>query len=137
MEVKVCRNCKKLFQDITGAQICSKCKQAEEEMFQKVKDYLRDHPGANMYEVNQETGVSSALIEKFLRQGRLQVSMDSPIGLTCERCGRKITTGRYCNGCKHEVSDELNEAKKMLGASEKSVSDSGPKMRYLQSGKIK
>ena len=69
MEVKVCRGCKKIFQYIAGPELCPKCKQSEEEMFQKVKEYLRKHPGANMYEVNQDTGVSATLIDKFLCQG--------------------------------------------------------------------
>lgn len=137
MDVKVCRSCKKMFQYIAGPELCPKCRQAEEEMFQKVKEYLREHPGANMYEVNQETEVSATLIEKFLRQGRLQVASDSPIGLTCERCGKKITTGRFCNDCKSEVANQLNEVKKMLVSPEKYDKDTGPKMRYLQSDKIK
>ena len=137
MEIKICRSCKKMFQHITGPELCPKCKQAEEEMFQNVKEYLREHPGANMYEVNQETGVSATLIEKFLRQGRLQVATDSPIGLNCERCGRKITTGRFCNSCKNEVTNELNEAKRMLAGPGKNNSDTGPKMRYLKSDNIK
>ena len=137
MEIKVCRSCKKMFQYITGPELCPKCKQGEEEMFQKVKEYLREHPGANMYEVNQETGVSATLIEKFLRQGRLQVASDSPLALTCERCGKRITTGRYCHDCKNEISNELNEVKKRLVNPEKYSRDAGPKMRYLQSDKIK
>lgn len=137
MDVKVCRSCKKLFQYITGPEVCPKCKEAEEEMFQKVKGYLRAHPGANMYEVNQETEVSVTLIEKFLRQGRLQVASDSPIGLICERCGKRITTGRFCNDCKNEVTNQLNEVKKMLTASDKNDNSAEPKMRYLQSDKIK
>lgn len=137
MEIKVCRSCKKMFQYIAGPEICLKCKQDEEEMFQKVKEYLKAHPGANMYEVNQETGVLVTLIEKFLRQGRLEVASNSPIALTCERCGKRITTGRYCNDCKNEISNELNEVKKRLVNPEKYSGDAGPKMRYLQSDKIK
>lgn len=137
MEVKVCRSCRKMFQYIAGPEICPNCKQAEEEMFQEVKEYLRKHPGANMYEVNQETGVSATLIEKFLRQGRLQVASDSPMALTCERCGKRISTGRYCHECKNEISSGIDEAKKKLVNPDKSSSDAGPKMRYLQSDKIK
>jgi len=126
-----------MFQHIAGPEICPKCKQSEEEMFQRVKQYLRENPGANMYEVNRETEVSAALIEKFLRQGRLEVTSDSPIGLTCERCGRKMTTGRFCNSCKNEMTNDLNEAKRMLTSPEKHDTDAGPRMRYLKSDNIK
>lgn len=135
MEVKVCHGCKKLFQHISGPILCPRCKQLEEEMFLKVKDYLRDNPGSNMYEVNQATGVSAALIEKFLKQGRLQVTEDSPIALTCERCGKRVPTGRYCKDCKNELSNELNEVKKNFLSSE-TQSTSGAKMRFLKSDKV-
>lgn len=137
MEVKVCRSCKKMFQYIVGAEICPKCREAEEEIFQKVKEYLREHPGANTYEVNQETGVSAKLLEKFLRQGRLEVSADSAITIACERCGRKITTGRFCHQCQNEVANQLNEVKRMLIHSDKEKEDTEPRMRYLGSDKIK
>ena len=136
MEVKVCHGCRKMFQYITGPVLCPRCKQHEEELFQKVKEYLRENPGANMYEVNKATGVSAALIEKFLRQGRLQVAVDSPIALTCDRCGTKIPTGKLCNECKKTISDELNDVKKSLVKAEATNNSSGAKMRYLQSGNV-
>ena len=136
MEVKVCRGCKKMFQYITGPVLCPRCKQLEEEMFLKVKDYLRENPGSNMYEVNQATGVSAAHIEKFLRQGRLEVAEGSPIALTCERCGKKIVTGKYCNECKNEMTNELNEVKKDLIGHQAAQNDAGPKMRFLKSDKV-
>ena len=136
MELKVCHGCKKMFQYITGPVLCPKCKQYEEELFQKVKDYLRENPGDNMYEVNKATGVSSTLIEKFLRQGRLQVAADSPIALTCERCGKKIATGKYCNECKKEMAEALTDAKKSLTKPEASNDQSGAKMRYLKSKNV-
>ena len=136
MEVKVCRNCKKIFQYVAGPEICLQCRQEEEELFQKVKAYLREHPGANTYEVTQETGVSPTLIEKFLRQGRLEVAPESALALGCERCGKKIKTGRYCSDCTNEVTNQLNEVKRMLVASNKEGQDSSPRMRYLGSNKI-
>ncbi len=140
MDVKVCKNCKKIFQYIAGPEICPRCKQLEEDMFQKVKTYLRENPGESMHVVSEETEVSVALIEKFLRQGRLEVSPDSPITLTCEMCGRKITSGRFCSNCKGELTNHLNEAKKALSAqkSEKtSAADAREKMRFLKSDSIR
>lgn len=135
MEVRVCHGCKRIFQYITGSVLCPRCKQHEEELFRKVKEYLRENPGANMCEVSKETGVSAALIEKFLRQGRLQVAPDSPIALTCERCGKKIVTGRYCNECKKILTEELNGVKRSLVQPE-TQDAAGAKMRYLKSGNV-
>ncbi|MBP3889452.1 MAG: hypothetical protein J6F30_17645 [Cellulosilyticum sp.] len=136
MEVKICRNCKKMFQYITGPVLCPRCKQIEEELFLKVKEFLRENPGATLYEVTKVTGVSAALIEKFLRQGRLQVAIDSPITLNCERCGKKVVTGKYCNECKKEITDELTGAKNSIVAQEQAKNDQHAKMRFLQSDKV-
>lgn len=136
MEVKVCRSCKRIFQYVAGPEICHECREAEEELFQKVKAYLKEHPGANTYEINQETGISAKLVEKFLRQGRLEVAPDSVLALGCERCGKKITTGRYCNECANEVTNQLNEVKRMLLNPDKESQDTSPRMRYLGSNKI-
>ena len=129
MDVRVCHGCKKMFQYIAGPTLCPRCRQKEEEMFQTVKDYLRENPGANMYEVSQATSVSAALIEKFLREGRLQVSPDSPIALACEKCGRRISTGRLCSECKKEINNTLNDMKKNLVKAKED--DSSARMRYL------
>ena len=129
MDVRVCHGCKKVFQYIVGPTLCPRCRQKEEEMFQIVKDYLRENPGANMYEVSQATSVSAALIEKFLREGRLQVSPDSPIALACEKCGRRISTGRLCSECKKEINNTLNDMKKNLVKAKED--DSSARMRYL------
>lgn len=138
MEVRICRMCKKMFQYITGPEICPRCKQEEEKLFQQVKEYLRKNPGATLVEVNKETGVSAALIEKFLKQGRLQVSPDSPISLICEICGKKISTGRYCKECNVTMQNELHQVRKdLLAAHEGKGTNDGPaKMRYLQSERI-
>ena len=141
MEVKVCKMCKKMFQYITGPEICPRCKQQEEEWFQQVKEYLRENPGATLVQVNKETGVSASLIEKFLRQGRLEVSADSPIALTCERCGKKIITGRYCKECSHNISNELHQVKKDLLTAQqtdnKFGAKTGAKMRFLDNDHIR
>lgn len=137
MEVKVCRGCRKMFQYVMGDELCPKCKQIEEELFQKVKEYLRQNPGANMYMVNQETGVSAKLLEKFLRQGRLEVAPDSPLAMSCERCGRKISTGRYCIVCKSEVTQDLNNMRRDLMKENVGKEESTAKMRFLKSEDLK
>ncbi|WP_069998883.1 hypothetical protein [Cellulosilyticum sp. I15G10I2] len=143
MEVRVCKRCKKIFQHISGPEICPKCKQKEEEMFQVIKEYLRNNPGANMTEVSHETEVPVSLIESFLRQGRLEVTPDSPIALSCEGCGAKILTGRLCSKCNSGLMGDLQGAARDI-RTEKQAADAkeaermkGQKMRFLKSDRIK
>lgn len=138
MDVRVCKRCKKMFQHISGPDICPKCKQNEEELFQIVKAYLRKNPGAAMHEVSQETEVSISLIESFLRQGRLEVSPNSPIALSCETCGVKILTGRFCSKCHSSlVGDLSNTSKKMSEELSAKKTEKSEKMRFLKSDRIK
>lgn len=138
MEVRVCRRCKKMFQYVAGPTVCPRCRQVEEEMFQKVKDYLRENKGASMREVSEETEVPVSLIESFLRQGRLEVSPDSPIALTCEICGAQISTGRYCAHCKGQLMSGLQDASSDLHRkNEQQEEQPKERMRYLKSDRIK
>jgi flagellar operon protein (TIGR03826 family) len=127
-----------MFQYITGPDICPKCKQNEEELFQIVKAYLRKNPGAAMNEVSEETEVSISIIENFLKQGRLEVSPNSPIALSCESCGSKILTGRFCSKCHSNLVGELsNTSKKMTDELSAKKIEKTEKMRFLRSDRIK
>lgn len=111
MEVKSCYGCGRLFQYISGSALCPECKKKEEDMFQRVRKYLMKKPGASLYELNRETEVSVVFIEKFIREGRIQVAQESPIRLTCEKCGEPIRTGKLCDTCKKKLMDNINKLK--------------------------
>ena len=64
MELMNCRNCKKLFNYVTGEKICPKCREELEEKFQEVKDYIRNNPGANVDQVAEECEVTVKQIKK-------------------------------------------------------------------------
>ncbi len=139
MDVRTCRRCKKLYQHISGPEICPRCKRKEEEMFQVVKEYLRENPGATMQEVSEETEVPMYLIESFLRAGRLQVAPNSPIALACEMCGARILTGRFCNKCSNTLVNNFNEVAKGFKKDNTSYvkDDNKNKMRFLNQDRIK
>lgn len=106
-EIKNCRKCKKIFMYATGSQICDVCKKAEEEEFDRVRIFLRDFPGASIQEVSESTEVSTQLIYKFLKDGRIEVSESSAIALQCENCGVRVTSGRFCLGCSKKLANEM------------------------------
>jgi flagellar operon protein (TIGR03826 family) len=139
MDVRTCRRCKNLYQHITGPEICPRCRRKEEELFQIVKQYLRENPGASMQEVSEETEVPTYLIVSFLRAGRLQIAPNSPIALSCERCGTKILTGRFCNKCSNNLVNDLNEmAREFRKENQALHQDEGKnKMRFLNQNRIK
>jgi hypothetical protein len=79
-----------------------------DKLFVTVRDYLYDHPEANVVQTSQATGVQEEIILEFLKQGRLELSEPS-LSYVCERCGRPITTGRYCRDCINELDREMKK----------------------------
>ena len=110
MELQNCRNCKKLFNYITGEIICPVCRDKLEEKYNQVKAYVRENPGAHINVVSEECEVSIKQIKKWVREERLVFSDDSLVGLECERCGKIIHSGRFCKECAGGLSDAMEEA---------------------------
>ncbi|WP_054693806.1 hypothetical protein [Syntrophomonas palmitatica] len=70
---------------------------------------MRDHPRASVVEVSEETGVEEEKILQYLRDGRLISSGFTEV-ITCERCGKSIRAGRYCEACKAILDIQLKSA---------------------------
>lgn len=131
MELMNCRNCKMLFNYITGDRLCPVCKQALEDKFQEVKRYIEDNPGKNITEVSEECEVSTKQLKKWVRESRLVFSDDSLVGLECERCGRMIHSGRFCSKCAGNLADSMSAAYKKDEAYREKLNNVA-KMRFLE-----
>ena len=107
MDVRNCKACGKLFNYI-GNTICPECERRMEDKFDDVKQYIYDHPKCGMQEVADEMEVSISQIRKWLKEERLAFSEDSEIALSCEKCGKRILTGRFCKSCKETMKNEFS-----------------------------
>lgn len=106
-EIRNCPRCGKIFTYI-GRPICATCIETEESEFKIVKEYIYDHPGATISEVSHETDVTVEKIMRFLREERLEIkSENNNLLLECERCGRPITSGRFCDNCRGQINKEF------------------------------
>ena len=110
MNVKNCRKCKRIFNYVMGPVLCPRCREEEEEKFQEVKKYVIENPGSGIQEVSEACDVSVNLIRQWLREERLVLSDESPMGINCEHCGRMIKSGRFCSECKSTMTNALNSA---------------------------
>ena len=107
MDVKNCRKCGKIYA-YDGHKVCNACRREEEEDFQKVKGYIYDNPDSTVQEISSETGISVQRIMRYLREGRLQLRGDNHnMILDCEKCGKAISTGRYCDRCAENLKKEF------------------------------
>jgi hypothetical protein len=91
--------------------VCPDCVKAEEASFQKLKDYLDDHPENNITTVSRETGVPIKRILKYIQEGRIEMSMgiSGDNLLTCARCGASIKMGSMCDECRTKYNSTIQE----------------------------
>lgn len=110
MEIKNCRKCGKMFNYMDGPRICQGCKAAIEKKFQEVKDFVRDNRTASVAEICEQCDVESKQVQQWIREERLIFADDSPVKISCEKCGAQIKTGRYCDKCKKDTMNNLTAA---------------------------
>lgn len=134
MEIRNCRVCGKMMQYIgLGAPICPACKKKLEEKFATAKKFIKENPGATINQLAEAAEVPISQINQWVREERLVFSDDSPIGIDCERCGKMIKAGRYCQECKNKLVNELSSGRKEGEPSKAKgpVQSSKGKMRFL------
>lgn len=136
MNVRNCRKCGRIFNYVMGPIVCPRCREEQEAKFQEVKRYVQDHHGADVIEVSEECDVDPAQIRQWIREERLQFAEDSPIRIACEGCGTMIRSGRFCDKCKMEMTNEFKyamgkDAPAKPAPAPISHRDERNKMRYL------
>lgn len=112
MNVINCRTCGRLFNVLGSERICPACQKALEDKFQEVKQYLDDNPHATVEQTATDTEVSVKQIKQWVREERLMLSSATVAGITCEKCGVPIRTGRFCEKCKANMANELENVYK-------------------------
>lgn len=107
MQVKQCRNCGKLFNSL-GRSVCLECEEELDRQFRRVRDYLYDHPNADIAQIVKQTEIPERTILQFLREERLSLQGGSADGaLVCEQCGKPIPSGKICVACRERLSSLL------------------------------
>lgn len=101
-----CRRCGKIFH-VSGTlgQLCPNCIRDEEEIYLKVRSFVKDNPGVSAQEVSEILSVSRAKIMTYIKEERLEVTSDSKALISCKNCGKPITTGVFCADCKRVYAD--------------------------------
>lgn len=85
---------------------CSKCFQKEEELFQKVKGFLRANPGATVKEVAQAMNCPEEHVKYFIKTGRLE-RVGVKVAHPCQICQKTILDGMICPECKRSLKDQV------------------------------
>lgn len=125
MAVRNCSRCGKIFVYV-GNRLCPKCLQQEEDLFDRVDEYLKKYPGANLELVSEGTGISKEIILDFIRRGRL-VTLKAEGLLRCEICGKKIDQGRICGDCAEQLTRGFTQ-RPSFSADNKNVKENQDRM---------
>ncbi len=101
-----CRKCSKVF-TITGSlgQLCPSCIRDEEEIYLKVRSFVKDNPGVSVQEVSEILSISRTKILGYIKEERLEVTSSSKASLHCKNCGKSINTGVFCIDSKRVHND--------------------------------
>ena len=107
-DVKVCKRCGRLFQAFRQI-CCPKCEIELDDIFERARDYIYNHPHENMISLAKALDEKEADILYLVREGRLSFDTAEGSGILCEQCGRPVASGRVCDECRNSVFKSLEE----------------------------
>lgn len=116
MSLDNCPRCGKLFVK-NFRDVCPECIREIDIEYQLCADYLREHKGAVINELSDQTGVTIKQITKFIREGRISMMNAPHLSYPCESCGTLIRENQLCGSCRTLFANAvrkpaLNEADK-------------------------
>lgn len=131
MEVKNCKECKRLFNYIGGSRLCPDCRAKLEEKFAEVKKFVEDNKNASISVVSQEMEVSVQQLNQWVREERLIFAEGSTVMIDCEACGAPIRTGRFCDECKSQMVNKFGGMYQKRETQVKKEERDRARMRFL------
>ena len=130
-KLRTCRKCKAFVHENSLHDYCPACYKKVEDVFDQIRQYLREYPGATSFEIEQRLGIPMHVVNNFVKDGRL-IEIDNPfLNLECVRCGCLLLSAhhKYCPTCELQMLRELQHAKADLEVS------TAPKVR--ETGKMR
>ena len=131
---KICPKCGELMHYAFGEVFkCDNCGAEELTSFGKVRKYIEDHGPSNASNISDGTGVPVSTINRYLREGRIEIPDGSDSYIKCEDCGAEIRYGRYCPTCaaKHNKGQNVGIFNSEAGEIPKHKRDASGKMHTL------
>jgi len=72
-DLKQCKECNGTFQHTTNNNLCLSCSQKNELEFQRIKEYLKQHPKSSIGTIATILDIAVAHIQKFVDEDRLEI----------------------------------------------------------------
>lgn len=125
--LKTCRRCKTPIHENSLQEYCSRCYKVIEDVFDKIREYLREYPGATAYEMEQRLEIPVHVINNFVKDGRLVEIPNGYLNIQCARCGCLLLSAhhKYCPSCEVDMRRGIQKAKDELSNQVAPTKDSG------------
>ena len=114
-----------------GIYECLACGNTMLDDYGKVRLYLDENGRQPAAIISAETGVSVSTIQRYLREGQLEIPEGSPDYVKCEGCGTDIRYGIYCASCAAQLSKDIRGTIHMGNIGEKPKNKVNGRMRYF------
>lgn len=88
-QLYTCVHCKKIFQSRIKRKVCSECSKKEDEMFLKIKEYLKQYPNSNAMQIAEGLEINVMSVLYFIDEGRLSIVNGSFSKLENEKTGSR------------------------------------------------
>ncbi|TLS50567.1 flagellar protein [Paenibacillus antri] len=106
LNVTNCPKCGRLMQKGIRS-VCPNCHQEIEAQYEKCLKYLRENRKCTLGELSEATGVTTGLITKFIREGRISIAEFENMSYQCEVCGGSIRDGNLCESCRSRLVKDV------------------------------
>ncbi len=109
MKLVRCKKCKQMYELISiNNKFCPSCTKKEYDRYINVRTYVKKYPGITVRQVSEDLGINIAVIMRYLKEEKLEISGSSHAFLRCEICGVEISTGLHCQNCKRNNTGDTS-----------------------------
>ena len=121
LNIKNCARCKKIFAPSGKEKICPECRAADLELEERVKAYVRDHPGLTVNQLIENSGVPAKFIWRMIQQGLFENAGLLDAEYPCANCGKPITKDVYCSECAGKLKENAQKFAAALSSKSRSA----------------
>lgn len=135
LEIGRCEICGGVLRDPgLGIYVCTQCGHEKMSEFGKIKKHIEENGASTALQISEGTGISVNRIERYLREGRIEIPEGSEIFIPCLKCNTEIRYGRYCPACASQLAKQFQSAILPTEIGEVPKKKHG-KMRYMEGAK--
>lgn len=119
MPLAACPRCKKIFDKARSA-VCTRCQDAEDNDFDKIRAVLDRNPNLNAEQVAEQAQVNVDCVMRMIEEG-LIASVSLAEQIKCGRCGAPAISlsKKLCQACLEKLNAEMAQAQSKIKIGQK------------------